>query len=49
MELQSFEVFNVKWQRELLELIDLVFVFAPVIAVRPMVNQALDLTHRSPI
>ena len=49
VDVQDIEARDLDWQRELGELVYLGFVNAPVIAVEPVVYQALHFVHGSPI
>ena len=49
VDVQDIEARDLDWQRELGELVYLGFVNAPVIAIEPVIYQALHFVHGSPI
>ena len=49
VDVQDIEARDLDWQRELRQLVYLGFVNAPVIAIEPVIYQALHFVHGSPI
>ena len=49
MDVQDIEAGDLDWQSELRELVYLGLVNAPVIAIEPVIYQALHFVHGSPI